>query len=234
MKTEIVVASYKETLRWVDLWNCFNSVSQILPDCTVKIYRTGEQMDGATMIENRGREAGQWLYHIVENYDNLADATFFVQADLGASFGINGDEWPQDLNVFKRLRLPMTQGCCEIGPIDDFSFYIWPTLERVRCVVGEQGIAEEHIKGFGPGKPEQPSPEVSLIWGISPKTIKWPTGGAFLGAQHLVTRNFIRRLPRDYYSDVLDAVKKHELAHWLEFGKWPTIIYDIFRQGPLA
>lgn len=187
------------------------------------------------MIENRGREAGQWLYHIVESYDNLADVTFFVQADLGASFGVSGEEWPQDLNVFKKFRLPRTQGCCEIGPVDDFSFYTWPTLERIRCVVGESGITEDHIKGFGPAtRGEPPSPEVRLLWGEkTPELIKWPAGGSFLGAQHVLTRNFIRRLPREYYSDTLDAVKRHELAHWLEFGKWPTIIYDIFRQGPL-
>jgi hypothetical protein len=96
----------------------------MLPGCEFKIYRTGDKMEGATMLINKGREAGQWLAHIVENYDNLADVTLFVQADLGASFGANPNEWPHDLNVFKRMRLPEDgKGCCELGPIDDYSFY---------------------------------------------------------------------------------------------------------------
>lgn len=186
------------------------------------------------MTENRGREAGQWLCHIVQNYDNLADVTFFVQADLGASFGVSGSEWPQDLNVFKKFRLPNKN---ELGPIDDFSFYVWPSFDRIRCVVGEPGLGEEHIRGFGPKvEADATEPEVRFLWENAPKNIRWPTnfGMAYLGGQHVVTRKFIRRLPKSYYSNAWDAVKKHELAHWLEFGKWPTIVYDIFRQGPLA
>lgn len=224
MKNEIVVASYNESLAWVDVFKCFNDRLRLLPNCEVAIYRTGKRMDGAVMLENKGREAGQWLAHIVERYETLADVTFFVQADLGAAFGLDGSEWPHDLNAIKQFK-PAS---------GDFSFSIWPSLDRVRCVIGEPGMTEEYNVGIGPGHPEATPSEVRLLWGdCAPEVIRWPQGGHFLGAQHVLTRKFIHRLPRSYYEDILGKVRKHELAHWLEFGKWPTIIYDIFRQGPL-
>jgi hypothetical protein len=235
--TDIVVASHKETLRWVEMWKAFNKVTPILPGCKFKIYRTGDPMEGATMLVNKGREAGQWLAHIVENYDKLADVTLFVQADLGASFGQNPNEWPQDLNVFKRMRLPVVDGggCCELGPIDDYSYYGWPSLSRVRVSVTTPGFGEKHNRGFGPNLAASPAdPEIKLLWGEkTPSLINWSAGGMEFGAQHMLTRGFIRRLPKEYYSNILDAVRNYELAHWLEFGKWPVIIYDVFRQGPL-
>ena len=233
--TDIVVASYKETLRWVEMWKAFNKVIPMLPGCEFKIYRTGDQMDGARMLINRGREAGQWLAHVVENYDSLADVTLFVQADLGASFGQNPNDWPHDLNVFKRMRLPDRGGCCELGPIDDYSFYNWPSLTRIRASVAEPGFGERHNRGIGPSHDPVPAEkEIRMLWGDrTPSLIQWSAAGMEFGAQHMVTRGFIRRLPKEYYARALDAVRGHELAHWLEFGKWPVIIYDIFRQGPL-
>ena len=224
--TEIVIASHKETLAWVELFECFNAKLGVLPECEISVYRTGTIFPNAKMLDNHGREAGQWLAHIVHRYDSLADATFFVQADLGAAFGANPNEWPHDLNLLKKFRLPEL--------LDDHGFYIWPTMERVRCVVGEPGLREAHIRGIGPGRPEATPREVFLFWENAPKEIFWPAGGSFLGAQHILTRNFIHRLPKSYYCKALDVVKKHEeLAHWLEHGKWPAVIYDIFRQGPL-
>jgi len=235
MRAEIVVSSYRETLKWISLWGCVNSELALLPDSSVIVYRTGDPMEGAVMLENRGREAGQWLTHIVENYDNLADVTFFVQADLGASFGRDGADWPYDLNTFKSFRLPR-EPQPEFGPIDDYSFYIWPSLKRLRCTVNEAGMNEAFVRGVNPGQPisEKMPPEASFLWGHLPDTIRRPEvfTQEFLGAQHVVTKGFIRRLPQSHYAHCLEMVKTHSLAHWLEFGNWPVFIYDIYRQGP--
>ncbi len=234
MRTEVVVASYKEPLFWIDLFKAANRTGGIIPNCEFVIYRTGNDWDGAIRLPNKGREAGQWLSHIVRNYDNLADVSLFVQADLAASigFGASGN-WPKDLNLLKSIRLPSQD---EGGPIDDFSFYPWPSFQRIRCVVGEPGICEEHIKGWGPAKELSDFPEFAKhLWGNAPSKIKFPEGNGihFMAGQFMVTKNFIRRLPLNYYEKCLDAVGEHQLAHALEFGGWPTIIFDIFRQGPL-
>lgn len=235
MKTEIIVASYKEPLFWIYLFEAANRTGGIIPDCKFIIYRTGDDWEGAIRLPNKGREAGQWLAHIVRNYDKLADVSLFVQADLAASigFGASGN-WPKDLNLLKSIRLPSeSEG---EGGIDDFSFYPWPSFQRIRCVVGEPGIREEHIKGWGPSKELLPPPDyVKHFWENPPDKIKFPDGNGihFMAGQFMVTRNFIRRLPLAYYEKCLSAACDYELAHALEFGGWPTIIFDIFRQGPL-
>lgn len=233
--TEIIVASYKEQLNWIKILEAALPYIEILPNLKFKIYRTGHHLDGSTHLENRGLEANQWLSHIVLNYDNLADYNFFVQADLGLSARYDANCWPKDLNVIKSFKLP-DETPQELGPIDDFSFYTWPYMQRIRCAINEKGMSEEHVKGIPPELTKKYTEDnVKLFWKEkTPEMITWPSSGNFMAAQHLVTKNFIHRLPKEHYEGALDVVKKYEMAHWLEHGKWPTIVYDIYRQGPLA
>lgn len=63
---EVVVAHYEENLDWIpEDWN-------------VKVYSKGNNKVG-TVLPNVGREAHTYLYHIVTNWDVLADYTFFIQ-----------------------------------------------------------------------------------------------------------------------------------------------------------
>lgn len=64
---ELVVASHGEDLSWL---------SNVPSTWEVAVYST---LYGN--LPNVGREAGQWLHHIVTAYDSLADMTMFVQAD---------------------------------------------------------------------------------------------------------------------------------------------------------
>jgi len=83
MKKEIVIASYNETLDWV---------KDVPKDWSRTIYRateglTGERKDKinklpVTRIPNGGREAGQYLWHIIRRRSQLADITLFVQGDF--------------------------------------------------------------------------------------------------------------------------------------------------------
>jgi hypothetical protein len=73
---DVVLASYNEDLRWTkflpDRWNKF-------------VYCSNENRiefpPGITPIRipNGGREAGQWLKHIVRNYGEFSDFTVFLQ-----------------------------------------------------------------------------------------------------------------------------------------------------------
>lgn len=65
---ELVVARYNENVSWVDQIN----------DRYIKtVYN---KVSGDNLIPNFGREAFTYFYHIVNQYDNLADFTAFVQA----------------------------------------------------------------------------------------------------------------------------------------------------------
>lgn len=205
MTHEIVVASHAEDLTWVKFWNAGNRETQILPDSKVTIYQAGRD------LPNRGREAGQWIHHIIKNYNSLSDYTFFVQADLGAGFGARMGIWPNDLNAFRGFRPPSGSG-----------FFIWPSHNPVTI----------------PSRPTRlccgDGTKFKRLWGFEPDQFSWPDvfSMAFLGAQHVVSSDIIRALPREYYEGIL-AECDDQMAFWLEYGKWPAVIYDIFRQGPL-
>ncbi len=73
---QIVVAKFREDIRWID---ALGTAAQVYSKCP-------EDAE-FTRLPNVGREFGTYLYHIVRNYDRLAERTLFVQ----------GDPFPHDL-----------------------------------------------------------------------------------------------------------------------------------------
>jgi len=67
---EIVVAKYNEDLTWLDSLN----------DGKVTIYNKGDgDLSDGVKLPNIGREPQTYFYHIVNNYNNLSEWTFFTQ-----------------------------------------------------------------------------------------------------------------------------------------------------------
>lgn len=240
--TDLVVASYNENLRWCAMWEIFNPMMNLLPNCSLRVYRTGTRngeslhlKEDVVYLENKGREASQWLAHIVLNYEKLADISLFLQADLGVGMG-SGVFWPIDLNLFKRFRFPI-RGHPESGPIDDFAFYNWPSFDRLRCNITTPGMMEKHNFGVGPNRDTISSgglyETAKLLHGKScPPKIVIPMANNSAGAQFMVTKALIRRKSVAYYQKLMDNVKKYELAHALEYSGWPSIVFDIYNVFP--
>ena len=83
MKLEIVVASYNESLDWVldvpkqwkrTIYRATDGLFEEKPDRLGKL--------AIIRIPNGGREAGQYLWHILHRRQELADITLFVQGDF--------------------------------------------------------------------------------------------------------------------------------------------------------
>lgn len=74
MKKHLVIARYKESLDWLDEIDCVDKTF---------IYNKGNERinDDELKLPNVGREAHTFCYHIVNNYDDLADITIFVQGN---------------------------------------------------------------------------------------------------------------------------------------------------------
>jgi hypothetical protein len=76
MHKQVVIARYEEDVLWV------HSL-----ECPFIIYNKGacipEDISNKNIIwkKNIGREGETWLYHIIENYFNLANLTFFLQGN---------------------------------------------------------------------------------------------------------------------------------------------------------
>lgn len=76
---DIVVARYNEDISWTYKYR---------PN--VIIYNKGnDPIDGSILLPNVGRESHTYLYHIISNYNNLANKTVFVQGGQ-PSFGYSG------------------------------------------------------------------------------------------------------------------------------------------------
>jgi hypothetical protein len=76
MKTEIVVSRYNENLDWL-------KKIKKSKDLKITVYNKGKDDIDVPFIplKNIGRESHTYLYHIINNYDNLADQTIFCQGD---------------------------------------------------------------------------------------------------------------------------------------------------------
>ena len=73
MKTELILARYNEDVSWIDKVDVEK----------ITIYNKGEDNLKYKYIKlpNIGRESHTYLYHIIENYDNLTELTIFSQGD---------------------------------------------------------------------------------------------------------------------------------------------------------
>lgn len=79
---DLVVARYNEDVSWI---------KHIPEDIYSKIYIYNKGPDtefdlpksNVIKLENLGRECHSYLTHVVTNYDNLADVTFFMQGSAG-------------------------------------------------------------------------------------------------------------------------------------------------------
>jgi hypothetical protein len=89
----VVVARYNEDLEWICNLDCPIIIyNKGKPWRTVCIPSNYSVNIWGTDLSNVGREAQTYLYHIKENYDNLADVTIFLQGNpfehTGARFNI--------------------------------------------------------------------------------------------------------------------------------------------------
>lgn len=74
MRIELVIARYNENLDWLE---------DVPKNIRITIYNKGKDDIPYPYISlpNVGRESHTYLYHIIQNYDNLADKTIFCQGD---------------------------------------------------------------------------------------------------------------------------------------------------------
>jgi len=73
MKKELIISLYDRDISWI---------SKLNPDVSIKIYRKGNLTNHPNEIyleNNIGRDVHTFFYHIVSQYKNLADYTFFSQ-----------------------------------------------------------------------------------------------------------------------------------------------------------
>ena len=94
----IIISRFNEDLSWLKMHNNFKII----------IYNKGnllknEGLGKVINIENIGRESHTWLYHIVENYNNLDDINIFLQGridDLNCMAYKNPNDYIKVINKY--------------------------------------------------------------------------------------------------------------------------------------
>jgi hypothetical protein len=146
--------------------------------------------------ENIGKEAGQYLQYIIQNYDSLAERTVFMQADFGISVHLAATPSSTLLEILRQALPRIAQHEAPLGSLS---------------------------RSFSPVSPNVvPFPEGHRVLEAVLDPDKKPayTLRGETGAQFWVDKSLIRKFPRSYYTQILDmgGLLAHELECW-----WPAV-----------
>ena len=74
-KGDLIVSRYREDTTWLSEFS----------DYRIFLYNKGEPIEGSINLPNVGRCDHTYLYHIVTNYNNLADNTVFFPGSIDSN-----------------------------------------------------------------------------------------------------------------------------------------------------
>lgn len=201
-KYQIVVARYNEDIKW------------LIPFKLVTIiYNKGDDKDinpnfNTIKLKNVGRESHTYLYHIVNNYDNLKDRTIFIQGCINDHKILDFEEYFKDGNDFiaKTSELKMDKlrtmiehyGKWSIDAMKkcDYTPYDW--IEKVI------GIDMNEIQNN----------ESKVIW----------------GANFSISKEMILRKPKKFYENLLRFLDNNinpEEGHYMERSWYILFNYSL-------
>jgi hypothetical protein len=218
VKPQIVVASYKENLWWVEKVRALGYDVIVYNTSPTGIFSfsmdsNGEMCDLTPIdhikLPNTDREAGQWLHHMVHNRNNLAEFTLFLQADLGwscanycSTLGIREGAVDELVNWLENKSADSTA---------NFLSYLQEVPDYVQTGLQDESVYNEFVLPFGAAA-------------CPPAIVRGTIGGQFR-----VSRDKILALPEEYLSGLLEMSSSSvsPLAHRFEFF-W-SIIMDATR-----
>ncbi len=212
-KREIVVARYNEDLNWcskmIKLITVYNKGKTIK---FIDSYQKIPKNIIDTPLHNIGRESHTYLYHIINNWDNLSDITLFTQGNLS----------------YEHHPYPV-------------SLYLLAKNQDITINLFQKGIELDHNKRFiHTGKYNynlrngkmRPAKLNFIDWWKKfiyfpfpgEKNILWSHGAIFS-----ITKELIKSNPKEYYQKLITCIDDHpdpEEGHYFERA-W----FYIFNKG---
>ena len=205
---EIVVAHYQEDLLW------------LTPEADkVTVYsKGGPDFQAASFarhiaLPNIGRESHTYLYHIVNNYNQLADITLFTQGQVADHVGLGVD-------ITQMLKF------CREHPSEPFIAYTKHGLQNFGSWSGILHVKKwkaEKESGVMRTASDTPSTFWKWVFGTDP-----PNGIMCIwGAIFAVHREAIQQREREFYERILKFFESinhvnPEEGHYVE-RFWPSI-----------
>ena len=200
METSVIISRYNENLDWI---------KEINKEFDITVYNKGKKIEiedkyNLIEIKNVGRESHTWLYHIYENYENIAENNIFLQGrldDLGCMAHKDISKYLSKLNKngFNASRLSL---------LSPFHWRDNLTIERDIKYKNDwdENKISRNILGFRKYS-KQFFPNIPIF-------VPTSYGGCFA-----VTRDAIHKHPKDFYFELFNTVNKHQHpieAHYLE------------------
>ena len=207
-QAEIVIARYNENTVWCHNYsNLITIYNKGIDDIPPNILKT-------VKLNNVGRESHTYLYHIINNWDNLADVTFFGQGNLSSDH----DPFP-------------------------ICIYLQPKLEEITINLYSKGTKldrnnrlihnRKYLENIQKGQMKPAELDFVSWWYenirspyVGKANIQWSHGAIFS-----VSRDIIKSNPLSYYKKLIRCIESHddpEEGHYFE-RCW----YYIFNCGRL-
>lgn len=181
-----VIAKYKENIEWTKKIN--NKI--IIYD------KSDSPIDGSIKLKNCGKEGETFLYHIVNNYNNLDDVTVFLQANpfehLQSLVGWRAELTTKEIDkVIEKMNL-------EINDKSEFSSF-YQVLYNNPPRVNGANVQLDCLNYLG---------EVHNFFTLSP------------GAQYIVPKKYILSRPIDFWKKLHNGLYSNSLNGYSMENLW--------------
>ena len=195
---EIVVARYNENLNWLNHYFKF-----------ITVYNKGNSRlcDKDIKLDNIGRESHTYLTHIIDNWDNLSEKTFFCQGYIN-----DHATWPIYKYLFNNRHLTINLDCHQSTCYQFWGHLIINDPKYLNSIsYSPYTFGQWWDKYVKKKKP-------------FPNDFKWGSGAIFSVSKSLIKENSL-----EYYQNLRDSLRNcqnPEEGHYFE-RSW----FYIFNQG---
>jgi hypothetical protein len=188
---ELVIAAYDSYLDWLE---------EINSDIKVTVYRKGDeptQISNEIKLEpNKGRCVHTFFNHIYNNYDNLADITFFAQ-------DYPFDHWEDIIDVVNNNK---EESRCQLKIGGYYGFH----FNTIMIPSHKGGIMWNLIDSQHHGKGKVLSCRNMFFDSFNPSHYEFMPGGHFG-----ITKEHAHLRSKEFYKKVVDFLLDKEIAPWI-------------------
>lgn len=192
---ELIISAYNRDYSWVNNLN---------KDIKVTIYNKSDDIkDNEIPLKNIGRDVHTFFTHLVNNYDNLADITFFSQ-DFPFDHVSNYVEIINSgVKNWTKYSLDNNGEC----------FFFCTQHPRFVCRLD--------------GSPAHPGLDLNLAWKRVFGDVSCPNDIIFTPTGHLaIAKECVHRHPKSFYENIIKFLEERELAPW-EIERLEPYIFGI-------
>jgi len=193
MDNQIIISRYNEDISWI---HSFRDISLIY---NKGINNIDSNIFNVVQLKNVGRESHTYLYHIVNNYEKLAENTIFFQGNISDHKILNMTDYLNNNKITAHF---------ENIPFDKLKSNIqhkgkWQKEYNNGVMLKESLTPYNWLKNVIGIVFEENIDIIKVIW----------------GANFAVSKDLIKSKPKSFYQNILRYIEHHvnpELGHYIE------------------